>query len=86
MGTEGGAEDGEGDRESGMKKSFVMYNNLAKLIVNLPTAQAGELIRAICNKELGNDVSITDPYVAGMFDVISQKLDEDEQLASRERR
>lgn len=60
-----------------MKKSFVIYESWSTLLANIPTEQAGMLIQAICKKQLGQEVEISDPTVAGMFAMIAPTLDED---------
>lgn len=62
--------------------SFVLYKNWAVLLVNLPTEQAGLLIKAICAKEIGEDIDIDDPTVSAMFAMIEPKLEEDAQSYS----
>ena len=59
------------------KKSFVIYENWAKLISECPDEQAGQLIKAICNYKLGNEVRIDNPMVNAMFEMIRDILDKD---------
>lgn len=59
------------------KKSFIMYENWATLIANLPEGQAGQLIKAICSMETGKEYKIDDPVVYAMFSMIAPKLQED---------
>lgn len=61
------------------KKSFLMYENWAILIANLPDEQAGKLMKAICDYQLGNEVSIDDPIVNAMWLSILPKMEEDEE-------
>lgn len=55
---------------------FLIYESWSTLITNLPTEQAGELIQAMCAKQLGQDYEITDPSVNAIFMMISQTMDE----------
>lgn len=55
---------------------FLIYESWSTLITNLPTEQAGELIQAMCSKQLGQDYEITDPSVNAIFMMISQTMDE----------
>lgn len=59
------------------KKSFVMYDNWATLISNLPTEQAGQLIQAMCAFQLGQEPQIEDQAVKAMFIMIRGKMEED---------
>lgn len=55
---------------------FLIYESWSTLITNLPTEQAGELIQAMCSKQLGQDYEITDQSVNAIFMMISQTMDE----------
>ena len=55
---------------------FLIYESWSTLITNLPIEQAGELIQAMCSKQLGQDYEITDPSVNAIFMMISQTMDE----------
>ena len=55
---------------------FLIYESWSTLITNLPKEQAGELIQAMCSKQLGQDYEITDPSVNAIFMMISQTMDE----------
>lgn len=61
------------------KNSFVIYDNWASLLCDLPNEQAGELIKAICAYKLGQFESLDDPVISAIFNMIKQKLDEDSQ-------
>lgn len=60
------------------KKAFIMYMDWARIIANIPEEQAGEIIKAVCCKELGIDYEISDPVAAGIFISIAHKLDDDD--------
>ena len=55
---------------------FLIYESWSTLITNLPIEQAGELIQAMCSKQLGQDYEITDPSVNAIFMMFSQTMDE----------
>ena len=59
------------------KKSFIIYDNWACLMSNLPVEKAGELIQAICNYKLTGEINIMDPSVNAMFVMIKEQLDVD---------
>lgn len=63
----------------GKKNSFVVYDNWSTLLCGLPDEEAGKLIKAICSYKLGVLESIDDPVTAAMFNMIKDKLDEDEE-------
>ena len=60
------------------KKSFVMYDNWATLLANLPTEQAGDLIKAICSRKIGKEYETEDPVVLAMIAMILPQMEEDE--------
>ena len=62
---------------------FLIYESWSTLITNLPTEQAGELIQAMCAKQLGQDYEITDPSVKAIFMMISQTMDENRTVYSQ---
>lgn len=59
------------------RKSFVMYKAWAILLAGLSEEDAGQIIKAICSKELGKDYEITSQTANAVFEMISPKLDED---------
>lgn len=59
------------------KKSFVMYENWAILLANLPEEQAGLLIKAVCAYQIGKEFTIEDPVVQAMFAMMLPKMQED---------
>ena len=59
------------------RNSFVVYDNWASLLCDLPDEQAGELIKAICAYKLGKFETLDDPVISAIFNMIKQKLDED---------
>jgi hypothetical protein len=59
------------------KNSFVLYQNWATLISNLPNEQAGELIKAICSFQNEEEVEIHDQTVKAMYLMILPKLEAD---------
>ena len=59
------------------RKSFVIYDNWAVLIRDLPDEKAGELIKAICGYKLGSDYVFSDPAINAIFQMIKVKMDED---------
>ena len=61
------------------KKSFVIYDNWSTLLCGLPDEEAGKLIKAICSYKLGIQDDEIDPVTAAMFNMIKDKLDEDEE-------
>ena len=50
------------------KKSFVIYQNWAEVIKRLPTEDAGELIKAICDYKTGTEYTIENPYINAYFE------------------
>lgn len=59
------------------KKSFVMYENWGAAIEKMNNEQAGELIKAIYAFQKNPDVVPEDPAIAFVFEIIKQKLEED---------
>ena len=60
-----------------MATPFIIYESWSTLITNLPTEQAGELIQALCARQLEQEHEITDPTVNAIYMMISAKMDED---------
>lgn len=60
-----------------MAAPFIIYESWSTLITNLPTEQAGELIQALCARQLEQEHEITDPTVNAIYMMISAKMDED---------
>lgn len=56
---------------------FLIYESWSTLITNLPTEQAGELIQALCARQLEQEHEISDPTVNAIYMMISAKMDED---------
>ena len=56
---------------------FLIYESWSTLITNLPTEQAGELIQALCARQLEQEHEISDPGVNAIYRMISAKMDED---------
>lgn len=59
------------------KKSFVMYESWGAAIEKKNNEQAGELIKAIYAFQKNPDVVPEDPAIAFVFEIIKQKLEED---------
>ena len=59
------------------KKSFVMYESWGVAIEKMNNEQAGELIKAIYAFQKDPDVVPEDPAIAFVFELIKQKLNED---------
>ena len=59
------------------KKSFVMYESWGAAIEKMNNEQAGELIKAIYAFQKTPDVVPEDPAIAFVFEIIKQKLEED---------
>ena len=59
------------------KKSFVMYESWGAAIEKMNNEQAGELIKAIYAFQKNPDVVPEDPAIAFVFEIIKQKLEED---------
>ena len=60
-----------------MTTPFIIYESWSTLITNLPTEQAGELIQALCARQLEQEHEINDPTVNAIYMMISAKMDED---------
>lgn len=60
-----------------MAAPFIIYESWSTLITNLPTEQAGELIQALCARQLEQEHEITDPTVNAIYMMIAAKMDED---------
>ena len=59
------------------KKSFIIYQNWAKLIENLEDEKAGMLIKAICAHVNGKNVDVQDVSINAIFQMIADKITED---------
>lgn len=59
------------------KTSFVMYKNWALLISNLPDEEAGKLIKAVCQYQLGNEPCIDEPSLNAIYQMFLPKMKED---------
>ena len=60
------------------KKSFIIYDNWAKLLYDMPVEQAGKLIKAICGYKLGECESTGDAVLDAVFGMIKEQLDKDD--------
>ena len=60
------------------KKSFIIYQTWAKLILNLDNEKAGTLIKAICMHENGIEVVIEDETIKAVYEMIAEKLEEND--------
>ena len=60
------------------KKSFIMYKNWATLLVGLPEEDVGQIMKAICSKELDKEYEITSQTAQAVFDMMAPQLDEDD--------
>lgn len=59
------------------KTSFVMYYMWGDVFENLPPEKAGELIQAIYKYQRTGTISIDDPVLSAVFEMIRIKMDED---------
>ena len=59
------------------KKSFVMYESWGAAISMMSDEQAGALIKAIYAYQNNPDVKVSDPSIAFVFEIIRQRMDED---------
>ena len=59
------------------KKSFVIYENWAVLLKELPDIQTAHLIKALCTYELNDEVICDDPIALAIFTSWKAKIDED---------
>lgn len=59
------------------KDSYVMYKSWSKGIQKLTDAQAGQLIKAICTLQDGDDPDLEDIGVAALFEIFKDKMIED---------
>ena len=60
------------------KKSFVIYENWARLLYDMPVEQAGNLIQVICGYKLGECDGTPDPVLNAVFGMIKEQLDKDD--------
>jgi hypothetical protein len=59
------------------KDSFLMYKNWTKSIEKLSDEQAGQLLKAICTLQKGEETEPEDIAVSVLFEIIKQKMYED---------
>ena len=59
------------------KKSFVIYENWARLFTELDNQDAGDLIKAICKYKLGEESHIDNKTINAIFTMIKSSLDID---------
>ena len=59
------------------KKSFIIYQNWAKLFENLEDDKAGMLIKAICANANGKEVVVEDASINAIYQMIADKITED---------
>ena len=59
------------------KKSFIIYENWARLFTELDSQDAGDLIKAICNYKLGKESHIENTTINAIFGMIQTSLDID---------
>jgi hypothetical protein len=70
--------EGDSMNESITKKdTYVMYKAWSKGILKLTDAQAGQLIKAICSMQNGEDTEPDDIGVAALFEIFKEKMIED---------
>ena len=62
------------------KKSFIIFDNWARLFTELPTEEAGILIKMLCNYKLGKEVDTQNQTVYAMFMMMKMSLDESDKL------
>ena len=60
------------------KKTFLFYKSWRTLINNLDNETTGILMKAIFDYQCGEDVSIDDPVLLAVFQVIKKELDEND--------
>lgn len=60
-----------------MKKSFIIYGEWARMIIELPDKDAGQLIKALCARVCGETRDIKNPILAATFSMIAERIDED---------
>ena len=60
------------------KKSFIIYDNWARLLYDMPAEQAGKLIKAICGYKLGECEGTGDAVLDAVFGMIKEQLDKDD--------
>ena len=59
------------------KNSFIFYLNWAKMMLKLDSETKCDLIDAVCNYELGNEVSFTTPTAEAIFESMEKILQRD---------
>lgn len=61
------------------KGSFLLSDEWKTMFVNLPDDKAGQLIKAAFHYHAGEDFEIDDPVIDAIFQMIKEKIDENEQ-------
>ena len=59
------------------KKSFIIYENWARLFTELTDEDAGALIKAICNYKIGQESHIENKTINAIFSMMQTSLDID---------
>lgn len=59
------------------KVSFVIYDEWATLLVNLPTEEAGQLIQQMCAWKLGQPQPESSKTIMAMFSSIQPQMEKD---------
>jgi len=62
------------------KKSFIIFDNWARLFTELPTEEAGILIKMLCNYKLGKEVDTDNQTVYAMFMMMKMAMDESDKI------
>lgn len=60
------------------KGNFLLSDEWKTMFVSLPDAEAGQLIKAAFCYHSGDEVQIDDPVIAAIFQMIKEKIDENE--------
>lgn len=60
-----------------VKNPFVIYENWAQMLINLPNDKSGELIKTICIYRLTGKIQAEDPVIKGVFMSMKEQLDKD---------
>ena len=70
------------------KNSFILYGSWEHLFEGMTDEQAGQVIKAIYQHESGEDVSVDNPLLSGILNMIFDRLDSDRNSwnQSREKR
>lgn len=61
------------------RNSFVIYNDRATMIANLPSETAGGLIKTICAWQTGQGYKSNDQIVKAIFSMIKPKMWQDKE-------